>query len=339
MIRVALITGVSRYLGARVASALQAEPSLERVIGVDAAPPPRSMEGAPLGRTEFVGVDMRTSGVAQILASAEVDTVVHAGLVTAPLAAGGRAAMKDTNVVGTMQLLAACQRAPSVRKLVVRSTTAVYGTSHRDPALFTETAEAAAVPSDGLTKDVAEIEGYVRGFARRRTDVTVSLLRFANFLGPGVDSVFARYLSLPVVPTVLGFDPRLQFVHADDGVEVMRRMTLEEHPGTYNVAGDGVVTLAQAIRRAGRPALRLPSPALRLGSDLVRRLGIADFSPEQIELLRHGRVVDASKVKTELDWLPRYTSVEALDDFVRSSGLRRLVPVEVLDRLAGGLHG
>lgn len=339
MARIALVTGVSRYLGARIASALQAEPSLERVIGVDAAPPPRSMEGDPLGRAEFVSVGPRTSGVAEVLTAAGVDTVVHAWLVTAPPTVGGRTAMKDTNVVGAMQLLAACQRVSSVRKLVVRSTTAVYGTSHRDPALFTEDAEPRAVPSGGLAKDAAEIEGYVRGFARRRPDVTVSLLRFANFLGPGLDSTFARYLSLPAVPTAIGFDPRVQFIHADDGLEVIRRMTLEDHPGTFNVAGDGVVSLSQAIRRAGRPVLRLPSPGLRFGGDMVRRMGLADFSPEQLELLRYGRVVDTGKIKAELGWQPRYTSVEALDDFVRSSGLRRVVPVDVLDRLAEELDG
>ena len=336
MARVALVTGVSRYLGARIASALQAEPTLERVIGIDAQPPHAT---EPAGGIEFVRVDMRTARVAELLTSAGVDTVVHAGLVTGPHAAGGRAAMKDTNIVGTMQLLAACQRVPSVRKLVVRSTTAVYGTSHRDPALFTEETEPLVVPSGGLAKDATEIEGYVRGFARRRTDVMVSQLRFANFLGPGVDSIFARYLSLPVVPTVLGYDPRLQFVHVDDGVEVVRRMTLEDHPGTFNVSGAGVVALAQAVRRAGRPMLRLPAPALRRGGELVRRLGVADFSPEQIELLRHGRAVDASKVEAELGWRPRHTSIEALDDFVRSCGMTPLVPTEILDRLAEKLHG
>ena len=106
--------------------------------------------------------------------------------------------MKEHNVIGTMQLLGACQRSATVRRVVVRSTTAVYGSSPRDPAVFTEELEPHDSPSHGYAKDAVEVEGYVRGFARRRPDMTVSLLRFANFMGPGVDSPLTRYFTQPV---------------------------------------------------------------------------------------------------------------------------------------------
>src|SRR5919198_3665891 len=240
--KVVLVTGVSRFLGARVANTLQADPAIERVIGVDTVPPAMS-----LGRTEFVRVDIRTPSIAKVISSAEVDTVVHLNLVTTPT--GARSSMKEINIIGTMQLLAACQRSPDMRKLVVRSSAAMYGSSPRDPAAFTENDEPVEPPSSGYAKDAAEVEGYVRGLQRRRSDLTVSVVRFANFLGPGVDSPLTRYFKLPLVATILGFDPRLQFVHEDDGIEVLRQMAVEDHPGTFNMAGDGVMVLSQAIRR------------------------------------------------------------------------------------------
>jgi nucleoside-diphosphate-sugar epimerase len=170
--------------------------------------------------------------------------------------------MKEINVIGTMQLLAACQKAPSMRKLVVKSTTAIYGSSPRDPALFTESEEPRALPKSGYAKDAVEVEGYVRGFGRRRPDVTLSLLRFTNFIGPTIESMLTRYFSLPVVPTVLGFDPRIQLCHEDDGIEALRRSTLEEHPGIFNVGGEGVLLLSQAIRRVGRPSFPVPAPGI-----------------------------------------------------------------------------
>src|SRR3954454_14027614 len=112
--RVVLVSRVARFLGARVANTLQADPGIERVIGVDTVPPSMS-----LGRTEFVRVDIRTPSIAKVIASAEVDTVVHLNLVTAP-SGSSRSAMKEINVIGTMQLLGACQRSPHMRKLVVR---------------------------------------------------------------------------------------------------------------------------------------------------------------------------------------------------------------------------
>jgi UDP-glucose 4-epimerase len=331
--RVVLVTGVSRFLGARVANTLQAEPGIERVIGVDTVPPTTS-----LGRTEFVRVDIRTPSIGKVIASAEVDTVVHLNLVTAP--AGGRSSAKELNVIGTMQLLAACQRSPDMRKLVVRSSAAVYGSSPRDPAVFTEDDEPVEVPSSGYAKDAVEVEGYVRGLKRRRSDLKVSLLRFANFLGPGVDSPLTRYLRLPVVPTVLGFDPRLQFVHEDDGVEVLRRMTVEDHPGTFNVAGDGVLLLSQAIRRAGRPSMPMPAPAMSVLGDFGRRLaGLSGFSPELLRWLTYGRVIDPARLVAELSWRPKYSSEAAFTDFVYSQGLGHNLTLELFDRLTGPLLG
>lgn len=319
--RVVLVTGVSRRLGGRLAMRLQADPAVKRVIGVDTAAPP-----VPLGRTEFACTDLRTPAIANVIESAGVDTVVHCGLVTAPNVAGGRGAMKEINVIGMMQLLAACQRAPKVRRLVVRSTAVIYGSSPRAPALFTEDMEPAELPRHGYAKDAWEVEGYVRGFARRCPHVSVTTLRFANFMGPGVDSPLTRYFSLPLVPTVLGFDPRLQFIHDDDGLEVLHRMAMEEHPGTYNVSGEGVMMMSQAIRRAGRPALPVPAQLVQSGGEFFRRMGIADFSPEQIQLLSHGRAVDCARLVAELGWRPAHSTVQAFDDFVRRQGLQGFLP-------------
>jgi UDP-glucose 4-epimerase len=325
--RVVLITGVSRYLGGRLASTLSADTSIERLIGVDVVPPRQDV-----GRTEFVRADIRNPIIAKVIASAHVDTVVHMSVIATPFGAGGRTAMKEINVIGTMQLLAACQKAPSLQKLVVRSTTAVYGSSSRDPALFTEGMEPRVQFRTGYGKDSTEVEGYVRGLGRRRPDVDVTLLRFANFIGPRIDTPLTRYFSLPVVPRVFGFDPRVQFVHEDDGVEVLRRSVMEEHRGTFNVAGSGVLLLSQAIRRAGRPAVQIPSPAVSVVGSLFRRAGLVDFSPEQMQFLQFGRGVDVTRLEQDFGYRPEYTTAEAFDDFVAGRGLTRYIdPDRVAD--------
>ena len=317
MARVVMVTGVSRYLGGRFTQLLQADPDIARVIGVDVVPPKQD-----LGDAEFVRADIRNPVIGKVIAQAEVDTVVHMAVLATPTDAGGRALMKEINVIGTMQLLAACQKAPSVRKLVVKSSTAVYGSSPQDPVMFTEDLEPNSMARTGYGKDSVEVEGYVRGFARRRPDVTVTTLRFANFLGPRVRTSLTSYFSLPMVPTVLGFDPRLQFLHERDGLELLWRTTLEDHPGTFNVAGHGVITLSQAIRRAGRPSLPIPPPAAPLTGQVLRRLGLADFSAEQLRFLTFGRVVDTTRMRKELGFAPRFTTRGAFDDFVARQGLR-----------------
>jgi UDP-glucose 4-epimerase len=329
MPEVVLVTGVSRHLGSRVAARLAGDDSIGRVIGVDTVPPRGELLGS-LGRTEFVRADIRNPLIAKVIAGAGVDTVVHMNVTATPRGAGGRSSMKEMNVIGTMQLLAACQKAPSMRKLVVKSTAAVYGSSPKDPALFTEDTEPRRLPGSGYGKDAVEVEGYVRGFARRRPDVVVTMLRFANFLGPRIDTPITRYFSLPTVPTVLGFDPRLQFLHTMDGLAVLEQAAREDHHGTYNVAGGGIILLSQAIRRAGR--LQVPVPQFAGGplGMLVRRSGAIDFSAEQLEFLAYGRVTDTSKLARDFGFTPRYSTVQAFDDFVRSRNLSTVLSPDTI---------
>ncbi|MEU8299443.1 NAD-dependent epimerase/dehydratase family protein [Micromonospora sp. NPDC048909] len=312
---VVVVTGVGRYLGAHVAARLAGDERIERVIGID--PAESGNEFAELlDGVERIRIDPGSLG--GLLADLEVDAVVHLALVTAPdQQHGGRSAMKDQNVIGTMQLLAACQRAPRLRKLVVRSSTAAYGASFRDPAVFTEETEPREVPRGGFGRDILDIEGYVRGFRRRRPDVTATVLRFAPFIGSTADTTLTRYFSQPVVPTVFGRDPRLQFLHFDDALEVLHRSVVEEHPGTYNVAGPGVLNLTQAIRRAGRVTLPVLEPGLSGAAALARNLGFGRYGLDQVDLFVHGRVVDTSRLEREYGFTPRSTAA-AFDDFIRA---------------------
>lgn len=313
MSNVVLITGVSRYLGGRLAAELAADHSIERVIGVDSAPPSQA-DRHRLGRTEFVRADIRNPLIAKVLAQARVGTVVHAAIGSARV--GGRGPSKEHNLVGTMQLLAACQRSESVARVVVKSTTAVYGSGPGDPGMFTEDMAAVGQPRGGYARDAVEVEGYVRGFLRRRPDMVVSTLRLASLIGPTIESPLTRYLGMPIVPTSLGFDARLQVLHESDAVEVLRLATTADHPGVYNVAADGVVYLSQAIRRAGRVRLPVPAAGIRVVGNLVRNSGVGEFSAEQASFLNFGRVVDTARLHTDFGYNPRLSTEQALHSYL-----------------------
>ncbi|GAA1880957.1 NAD-dependent epimerase/dehydratase family protein [Streptantibioticus ferralitis] len=328
--KVVLVTGVARRLGGRFVRRVQREPGIDRVIGVDAVPPEH-----PLGDADFVRADIRHPMIAKVLAEHDVDTVVHMDVNGTPLGRsrgrGSRSAVKETNVIGTMQLLGACQKAPSVRRLVVKSTTNVYGSAPRDPAVFTETMPPKSLPSGGFAKDAVEVEGYVRGFARRRPDVAVAVLRFANILGPSADSPLAEYFSLPVLPTVFGYDPRLQFVHEDDVIGVLLVASQEAgrgtlNSGTFNIAGDGVLLLSQTARRLGKPTVPVLLPTVTWVGSALRSLGVSDFSPEQIRLLTHGRVVDTTQMRETLGFTPKFTTAGTFHDFAVGRGPGLLPP-------------
>ena len=333
---VVLVTGVSGFLGGHLAARLAANPAIDRVLGVDTVPPPRDLLKR-MGRAEFVRADIRNPLSSKVISSASVDTVVHASLSASPGSAGGRATMKEMNVIGTMQLLAACQKATTVRRVVLKSTTAVYGSSPRDPAVFDEATGPKDLPSGGYAKDAAEIEGYLRGFRRRRPDVTTTVLRFANFIGPRMDTVLTRYFALPVVPTVFGFDARVQLLHEEDALAVLERAATHELPGVFNVAADGVLMLSQAIRRAGKVAIPVPSSAVGPVSRVLRGARVVDFSPEQMRFLNFGRVVDVARLREEFGFVPRWTTTQAFDDFVRGQALSPVLGAERIEAIERGV--
>jgi UDP-glucose 4-epimerase len=336
-----LVTGAARRLGAAVLRDLlkhgvAGDPPVDRIVAVDLREP------RPEDRVdgvETVCADLRTPEVASLIARVRPQTVLHLDVLAAPSQAGGRTAMKERNVIGTMQLLAACQKAPSVRRLVVKSSAAVYGCAPRDPALFTEETQPHRPPRAGYGKDVTEVEGYVRGFSRRRPDVAVTILRFANFLGPDVQTAFVDYLSLPVLPTVLGYDPRLQFVHIDDVVRTVRVAAGDTHPGIYNVAGPGVLTLSQIARRLGKPTVPLPGFATSTLGQLLKRAGAVDFTADQLSLLTYGRVLDTERLGSRLGLKLDYSTAAAVDAHAGASRLRGLISPDTVAGVERRLSG
>ncbi|MBO0842279.1 MAG: NAD-dependent epimerase/dehydratase family protein, partial [Nocardioides sp.] len=307
--------------------------------------PPRG----DIGGVNFVRADIRNPVIAKVIAKEEVDTVVHLSVIATPGSIGSRTAMKELNVIGTMQLLAACQTAPSLRQVVVKSTTQVYGASNRDPAMFTEAMEPRRTPTSGYARDAADIEGYVRGFARRREDVCVTVLRCANVLGPRIKSPIADHFRRPVIPSIAGFEPRLQFLHELDLYAVLAHTLRAKVPGTFNIAGDGVITHSQIIRRLQRPTLPIPEPLF----GLYRFTG-AEYPAELRSLLAYGRGVDTRRMREVLGFEPQYTTEQTVADFagdlVPTGGRmdraladleRRVTPIRTPRRAATGAaeHG
>ena len=311
-----LVTGIGDPLGLRVAQRLAALPSVERVVGVDAVLPRRFADGRE-GAVEFVRADIRNPLIAKVIATAEVDTVVHTTVDAAVARSSSRTASKELTVLGSMRLLAACQQAPDLRRFVHLSTTAVYGSGPRDPAVFTEQMDAGG-PGGGPGRDAAEVEEYVRGFARRRTDVAVTVLRLADVVGPELDTPLLDYLTRPVVATVLGRDPRFQLLHVEDAVTAT--VHLAGRAGTWNVAGAGVLTVSQALRRSGAIGVAVPAPLVGPLGLVARRTPMAAIAPRQWR--GSGRVVDTSAIERETGFVARWSTEQAFDDVRTGKGRR-----------------
>ncbi len=282
-----LVTGLSTYWGGRLAQALEAFEEVETIIGVDSIEPRLELE-----RTEFVKVSTQHSLLARIVRAANIDTVIDTRLTVNSVSARPRAA-HENNVIGTMNILAACSAENSpVRQFIFKSSAHYYGSEQDDPAFFKETMLRPHPPRTPLERDIVEAETAVAEFAEKRRDVETTILRFANVLGPDVDTAFTRMFDLPAVPMVFGFDPRIQFVHEDDVVHALEHCVFHDTPGVFNVAADGVLSLSEAASALGKRIVPiLPPWGTGLVAGPLRSLGFKVPS-EMLNLMRFGRALD-----------------------------------------------
>ncbi len=320
-----LVTGVARQLGGRFVRRIQRDPQVDRVIAVDAVLPEHH-----LGEAEFVEADIRQPTIARVLAEHSVDTVVHMDVTGIALGGGSRTTVKETNVIGTMQLLGACQKSPSVKRLVVKSSTNVYGLRAAiDPAVFTETTPPKSLPSGGFAKDTVEVEGMC--VASRGGGPTSPCGAVREH--PRAE----RRLAARLVLRAAGAADRLRLrptaaVRArgrcDRGTaDRLPRSTARHAQQRHLQHRRRRRPVALAVRSTPGPSHGASAAAgAQLGGHGGAYPGSDGLLAEQLRLLTHGRVVSTNQMRETLGYKPRYSTAETFADFARSRGPGLLPP-------------
>jgi UDP-glucose 4-epimerase len=305
--RAILVTGVAGYWGTRVAARLAADENYH-VIGLDAEQPAGQRNGL-----DFVLADVRNPLLAELLRAEKVDTVCHLAFVHTTRRSESAF---DANVMGTTKLLGACAEA-GVRKVVLKSSTAVYGARATNSAFLTEDHPLRGSRRYGYTRDLVEIEKFCNGFRRRVPDMALTSLRFASIVGPGADTPMTRFLRTPWAPGLMGFDPMMQIIHEDDVVAALVHAVLNDVPGAFNVATIDALPLSKMRGLVGK----LPFSVFHLWANWsipllsTARINVERCLPIEPEYLRYPWVGDLARMKQKLDFAPRYTAVETLREF------------------------
>lgn len=313
-----LVTGVSSYWGCRVAARLLTLPGVH-VMGVDTAPPDKSLEGL-----DFIQADIRNPLLTDLLSEENVAAVIHLAFAESERRSE---ATFDLNVMGAMKVFGAAAAA-GVKKIVFKSSTLVYGARPDNSAFLSEEHGLTANATSGTLRDLVEVEAFCNGFRGQNPDVALTVLRFPSIVGPRVDSPLTRFLSSPVTPVLLGFDPLMQVIHEDDVVEALVYALMHDAPGVFNIAAEGVLPLSKLRRLAGKHAAPVFHLVAYWGSPLLAafKLPVNRVWPIEPDYLRYPWVGDLGRMRNVLEFLPRYTAVEALREFAGRKRLEQLGP-------------
>ncbi|GAB4530189.1 MAG: NAD-dependent epimerase/dehydratase family protein [Anaerolineales bacterium] len=309
-----LITGVTSQWGLRLAAALCQRNDLH-VIGLDTTPP-----DIPIERLDFIQADIRNPLLLELLKLEEIHTVYHLAFIESYRRSE---AAFDHNVIGSMKFLGACAQA-DVRKIIFKSSTSVYGASPHNPAFLTEMRPIHGSRLYGYNRDLLEIEAFFNGYRRQYPQITITILRFANIIGPTVDSPFVRFLSDSMAPVLLGFDPMVQVIHQDDVHHALLHVLEKDYPGAYNLAAEGILPIFKILGIVGKTPLPILHPlaywSVSAGGPL------AEHFPLEPDYLRYRWVADLRLMHERLAFTPHYTAEEALREFAGQQRTRPFKP-------------
>ncbi len=315
---VVALTGLSTFLGRRLVERLLARSPAVRVVGLDQRRPYRLDE-----RVHFHRIDLTEptcdGKVAEILREERVEALVHAAFRTEPTA--DLEMDHELETIGSLHLMNA-SAAAKLRRLVVASTTMLYGPWPDNPNFLTESHPLRGHPDAHLVADRVEMETLLAEWRERHPEAEVSVLRPCWIMGPGYSDHVVRFFSLPVVPRPMGYDPLMQFVHEEDVVDAFEKAVLEPHPGIYNLVGRGVLPLSTLLRLAGKRSLSLPAAVLYRMAYYPSQGQTGDPPSAFYDYLRYLWVADGSR-GWEAFGEPVYSTKEAWISFVASRRMRR----------------
>ncbi|MFT4571171.1 MAG: UDP-glucose 4-epimerase [Hyphomicrobiaceae bacterium] len=289
-----LITGIAGGIGRLVAERLHGE---HEVIGIDRSP---WRDAPPSIRVHRL--DLRKRQFEDIVRTEQPDTIIHMAFVRH--FRGDPAVRHEVNVQGTRRLLEHAA-AYDVGKVVVVSSAYVYGALADNPRYVAEDHPLNVSRNFPELRDLAEVEGVVGAFLWRYPDIATSILRPVNTLGRDTNSAVGRYLDLDIVPTVMGFNPMMQFIHEQDLADAVCLAVEKGLRGIFNVAGPSAVPLHTAIAEIGRRHLPLLDPVAHAIIAGLFRLNIYGFPAGALDFIKYSCTVCDDPFREATGFVPR----------------------------------
>lgn len=290
-----LVLGVAKGQGRLLARRLSRS---AQVVGVDRDPWRRRPAETP-----FYRVDVRTREFEDVVRTERPDAIVHLGFIhdfsVSP------AQRYDINVRGTKKLMDHC-RTYGVAKLVVLSTSYVYGALPENPSFMDEEHPLSGSRNYPEIRDLVELDTLASAFMWQHPEIRTSVLRPVPTLGYYVTNAMATYLRQRVVFVMMGFDPMLQFMHEEDLADALAQAAERGLRGVYNVTGPGEVPLSVAIRETGGRSLPLPEIVARPLLARLFRFGLIGVPPGAIDYIKFPCTISGERFARQTGFRPLF---------------------------------
>ena len=301
------ITGAGGYIGTCLIKYLENADWCKTIFGTDINEP-----GQDFSKLNFIKKDIRDHSLLNFFKQQNIDTLVHLAFVVDPIHDDNE--MYDINVNGTLNVLNICKEL-KIPHVIMASSGTAYGAWPDNPCPINEDDPIRLYPpSFNYAHHKGLNENLFKEFMIQNPDIIFNIIRPCIVYGPNTDNYLSRFLKLlPFVPLISGQNPDMQFVHEDDVARFFSLLIEKKVPGPFNIAGDGVIKFSEVGKMAEKKSIKVPYWLIYKIIQLGWALNIIFESPPGItNYLAYPWVMDISRAKRLLGWIPQYTSQETL---------------------------
>jgi len=301
-----LVTGSTGYLGSQTVAALAQRSDL-RVVALDVRQPATCLPGVV-----YEVADIRAAEVDAIIERHAPQVVVHLASIVTPAKHSNRAFEYDVDVNGTRNLLQACV-AHGVKRVIVSSSGAAYGYHADNPEWLVETDAIRGNDSFAYACHKRLVEEMLRDYRQSHPQLEQIVFRIGTILGPTVHNQITDLFEKPRLIAIAGCDSPFVFIHDQDVVGAILHGIDSPNVGIFNVAGDGKLSIHEIAQRLGKRCRVLPAGLLRSGLWLLKKLGLTQYGPEQLDFLRYRPVLLNTRLKEEFGYTPKLSSAQVFE--------------------------
>ena len=278
------VTGAAGVIGAALLTRLLDSDEVGKVLAIDIR------RGGIDGPTWRIG-DVRDPVLAQRLSG--VDALVHLAVDWA--LETPTAVRAELNVRGTQTAVTAAAAA-GVRRVVVVTSSAVYGAFADNPVPVPEDAPLRAVP-EGIVADLLEIERVAADARRVHPGLDVVVVRPAPLVGRGVDTLVTRHFAAPRLLRIKESSPAWQFCHVDDLATALEYAALGKVSGAVTCGSDGYLTQQRVEDVSGMKQVEVSESFAVATAERLHRVGITPAPASELAYVMHPLVVPSTALR------------------------------------------